>query len=493
MNFSELLTNPSMLHAAVVHMPIAAAVFGLIMIALSAIFHRNNTLRLVTLLLFAIMATSAWVGIETGENARDLVPNTLPTAVWDQLTDHAAAAQRVLYAALVVLVFLVISLIRVDFLRVGGLLCAAIAAIVANVFVAQTGHMGGALVYNEGVGTPHVHKPTVPVETAPVETAPVDMPTEDGVAMVEEVPEPAEVPEAPEESEDWLPIKDFTMEEARQVSYTRDVWPLIDDQCVVCHESPDPDGDYDITTVANMMKAGKKGGPGVVPGKPDESSIITYIRGIANPRMPEDEPPLSDESLHMLRMWIAAGAIDDSPAAEEMVEETPAVVPAPAEEKMTEEAPAADTPAETPAPEATPAPAEEKMKDEAPAADAPEAAPAPDATPTPEPAPAPETTSEPAPAEEKMKEEAPATDAVPVPEEAPVPEATPAPAEEKMKEEAPAPEAPAVPPVSEAPSVPAEPDAVEAAPPVDTPADAPAPEATTPAPAEPEPAGANQA
>ena len=57
---SELLANPSMIHAAAVHMPIAAASLGLIFVILSAIFHRNNTIRVVTLLLFAIMAGSAW-------------------------------------------------------------------------------------------------------------------------------------------------------------------------------------------------------------------------------------------------------------------------------------------------------------------------------------------------------------------------------------------------------------------------------------------------
>lgn len=454
---SELLSNPSMIHAAAVHMPIAAAMFGLILIVLSAIFHQNNTLRSVTVLIFAILVVSAWVGIETGEDARDLVPPTAPKAVADQITDHAASAEKVLYSGGVALVLVLISLIRVEVLRKGGLLLAAVAALVCNVFVAKTGHMGGALVYNEGVGTPMSHQaptPVPPVTEPPAPVEPVmETPVEDSAPAAEApvmetpapVPAPTPAPEPVEEPEEELvAIREIDMEQAKAVSFTRDVWPLLDDQCVVCHESPDPDGDYDITTVENMLKAGKKGGPGVIPGKPDESSIILYIRGVYNPRMPEDEDPLSEDDLHLLRMWIAAGAIDDSAAA-------------PAEEEMKDEAPATEAPVESPAPEeTTPAPAEEEMKNEAPVE-------------TPAPV---ETT--PTPAEAEMKDEAPAVEA---PAEAPVPEIAPeaAPVEEEVKDEAPTTEAPAETPAPEV--------SLEAAPVEDTAEAAPeaAPEAPAPA------------
>jgi hypothetical protein len=200
----------------------------------------------------------------------------------------------------------------------------------------------------------------------------------------EVVPAAEPMPAALAENPEWLPIRAFTPEEAALVSFKRDVWPIIDDQCTSCHENPDADGEYDMTTVENMVKGGKKGGPGVIPGNPDESSIIKYIRGIAKPRMPEDEPPLSDEQVHTLRMWIAAGAKDDS------AEVAP---PAP-----TVEAPApVETPAETvPAPvveptpvEAVPAPAAEAPPVESVPAPA-DVAPAPEAVAPVESAPAPE-------------------------------------------------------------------------------------------------------
>ncbi len=144
MNISELLSNPSMIHAAIVHMPIAAAFIGLLFVILSAIFHRNNTVRALTALIFLIVVVSAYVAIESGEDARDLVPSSLPTAVWDQLSAHKAAAENVLYAGAFTLACLVLSLIRFDAIRIGGLLIAAIGAIATNIFCANTGHLGGA-------------------------------------------------------------------------------------------------------------------------------------------------------------------------------------------------------------------------------------------------------------------------------------------------------------------------------------------------------------
>lgn len=388
MNISELLSNPSMIHAAIVHMPIAAAFIGLIFVILSALFHRNNTVRALTALLFVIVVVSAYVAIETGEDARDLVPSTLPTAVWDQVSAHKAAAEKVLYAGAFTLACLVLSLIRVDAIRIGGLLFAAVGAIATNIFCASTGHLGGALVYNHGVGTPFVHQaapaPTAepltptPTPVMPSESAVPVAPAEPMPTPVEPAPAPVDappvepMPEPVAENPEWLPIREFTAEAASLVSFKRDVWPIIDDQCTSCHENPDADADYDMTTVEGMTKGGKKGGPGIVPGNPDESSIIKYIRGIANPRMPEDEPPLTDEQVHTLRMWIAAGAKDDSAEAPAPAEVPAETLPVPEPAPLVEAAPveAVPAPAEVaPAVEVAPAPVVEPATPaEAPAA-----------------------------------------------------------------------------------------------------------------------------
>ncbi|MCD6050947.1 MAG: hypothetical protein K0Q55_2350, partial [Verrucomicrobia bacterium] len=99
---------------------------------------------------------------------------------------------------------------------------------------------------------------------------------------------------------------------AAKVSYAREIKPLLARYCVECHGTTEPEGDYQVGSVAELLKSGKKNGPGVIPGKPDESSVVRYIRGELKPQMPKGNPPVSAEGLHLLRQWISAGAKDDS-------------------------------------------------------------------------------------------------------------------------------------------------------------------------------------
>src|SRR5205085_4335836 len=59
---------------------------------------------------------------------------------------------------------------------------------------------------------------------------------------------------------------------------------------------------------------GKKAGPGIVPGKPDESAVVQYVQGKFQPRMPKGAKPLEDSEIALIRSWIAQGAVDDSTA-----------------------------------------------------------------------------------------------------------------------------------------------------------------------------------
>src|SRR5277367_330623 len=110
-------------------------------------------------------------------------------------------------------------------------------------------------------------------------------------------------------------IRPIDLKEAAKVSYSRDIKPILASDCDECHSAEDHKGNFDISSVATLLKHGKKGGPGVVPGKPDDSAIVQYIRGLVDgPQMPKGEPALSEQDLHLIRSWIAAGAVDDSAA-----------------------------------------------------------------------------------------------------------------------------------------------------------------------------------
>jgi hypothetical protein len=110
-----------------------------------------------------------------------------------------------------------------------------------------------------------------------------------------------------------IQVRSIDLKEAAKVSFARDIKPLLVSDCDECHSADDHKGAFDISSVATLTKGGKKGGAGIVPSKPDESSIVKYIRGLADgPQMPKGEPPLSEAEVHLIRSWIAAGAVDDS-------------------------------------------------------------------------------------------------------------------------------------------------------------------------------------
>jgi hypothetical protein len=112
-----------------------------------------------------------------------------------------------------------------------------------------------------------------------------------------------------------ISIRPIDMIEAAKVSYSRDIKPILANNCDECHSSDEHKSNFDVDSVATLLKHGKKAGPGLVPGKPDESAIVQYIRGLAaGPQMPKGETPLSEQDLHLIRSWVAAGAVDDSAA-----------------------------------------------------------------------------------------------------------------------------------------------------------------------------------
>src|SRR5205085_11013755 len=76
--------------------------------------------------------------------------------------------------------------------------------------------------------------------------------------------------------------------EAAKISWTRDIQPLLQAKCSECHSSDERKDEFEITSVATLRTKGRKDGPGVLPGNPDESAIIQRIRGRTQPQMHKD-------------------------------------------------------------------------------------------------------------------------------------------------------------------------------------------------------------
>jgi mono/diheme cytochrome c family protein len=111
-----------------------------------------------------------------------------------------------------------------------------------------------------------------------------------------------------------IKIRPLDVAEAAKVSYSRQIKPIFVDNCLECHSTEDHKSGFDVTSVANLIKGGKKASPAIIPSEPDKSALVEYLRGLREPQMPKGNPVLSEDELHLIRLWILAGAKDDSEA-----------------------------------------------------------------------------------------------------------------------------------------------------------------------------------
>lgn len=98
-----------------------------------------------------------------------------------------------------------------------------------------------------------------------------------------------------------------------EVSFKKDVQPLLKDYCISCH-SPGGKGfeasGLDLRSYESLMK-GTKFGPVVKPGDSLGSTFVTLIEGQAHPavNMPFDiKGTLSKHKIAILRQWVNQGA-----------------------------------------------------------------------------------------------------------------------------------------------------------------------------------------
>ena len=105
-----------------------------------------------------------------------------------------------------------------------------------------------------------------------------------------------------------------TGETTEAVSYTRQIWPIIQRQCQGCHQPAVKQGGLDLTHYEGFQKGGKSG-PTFIPSDPEGSLVLAFLLGEGKPRMPLGQPALSDDQIGWFRSWISAGAKNDTPEA----------------------------------------------------------------------------------------------------------------------------------------------------------------------------------
>lgn len=104
-----------------------------------------------------------------------------------------------------------------------------------------------------------------------------------------------------------------TVTDESEILFVRRIAPLFREKCLGCH-GQDPElieGDLDFRSIHPLTAGGESGEAGIVPGKPEESSIyLASLRGEEDfsAMPPKESEALSDQQLSWLKRWIETGA-----------------------------------------------------------------------------------------------------------------------------------------------------------------------------------------
>ena len=98
------------------------------------------------------------------------------------------------------------------------------------------------------------------------------------------------------------------------VSFVREVAPILLRRCVGCHGDKINLGGYRVNTFQYLMKRCGSGALPVSPGKPENSTLFKLITTKdAAIRMPKGDEPLTPSQITAIRKWIVEGARFDGP------------------------------------------------------------------------------------------------------------------------------------------------------------------------------------
>jgi WD40 repeat protein len=105
------------------------------------------------------------------------------------------------------------------------------------------------------------------------------------------------------------------------VSFRRDIAPILLDSCLACHGPKKAEGGYRVDTHEQLLKAGDSG---EVPigASPEEASELLrrLITDDESERMPAESEPLPPAQIELIKQWIAAGGKFDGENAGESLQ-----------------------------------------------------------------------------------------------------------------------------------------------------------------------------
>jgi Planctomycete cytochrome C len=95
---------------------------------------------------------------------------------------------------------------------------------------------------------------------------------------------------------------------ASGLSFSRDIAPILVQNCTRCHDAKKRSGKLDLTSFEKLM-AGSDKEKVIVPGQPEESHLVLRIQGEETPKMPQgNNNNLGDVAIEKIANWVKAGA-----------------------------------------------------------------------------------------------------------------------------------------------------------------------------------------
>ncbi|QDV41258.1 Planctomycete cytochrome C [Stieleria neptunia] len=92
--------------------------------------------------------------------------------------------------------------------------------------------------------------------------------------------------------------------------FTLKVLPLLTDKCLGCHGGDEEDikGEFSVLRRDDLLRGGESEEPSIVPGHPDEGTLIEAIAWEGLEMPPKENDRLSEEQVELFRRWIKSGA-----------------------------------------------------------------------------------------------------------------------------------------------------------------------------------------
>ena len=95
---------------------------------------------------------------------------------------------------------------------------------------------------------------------------------------------------------------------AQQVSFRKQIAPILLTKCFGCHNVQTAEGAYRMDSFAQLSKAGDSDESPLVPGNLESELLRRITSDDEDERMPAESDPLPQKTIQLIKRWIGQGA-----------------------------------------------------------------------------------------------------------------------------------------------------------------------------------------